>query len=157
MARIVKFLLLLMPIMEIVSLLLVGEEIGVVPTLLLLLAGLVIGLAVIRFLSAAALRDFQRDVARGTPPLQALQTSAATLGAGVLFIIPGFVTDVFAILLLLRVGYLSLRRPRRIDPGPMPEGNSSAGMPGNAKIVDADFVIVDKVPHPDGSPKREAP
>jgi UPF0716 family protein affecting phage T7 exclusion len=155
MARIVKFLLLLMPILEIVSLLLVGEEIGVVPTLLLLLAGLVIGIAVIRFLSATALQNFQRDVAQGTPPLQALQTSAATLGAGVLFIIPGFVTDVFAILLLMRVGYLFLRRRRQVDSGPM--GNASAGMPGTAKIVDADFVIVDKIPHPDGSPKREAP
>ncbi len=161
MAKLVKFLVIFLPVVEIAGLLLVGEEIGVASTMLLLLAGVVVGVGVIRWLGAAAFRDFQTSVRQGAPPLDALQTGAATLGAGVLFIIPGFLTDILAILLLIRAGWLRLRRrPSPAFGGMNPEqgGGPGAGLPGVAKIVDAEFVIVEKEPQPDiFPPKREAP
>jgi len=159
MARLLKYLAILLPAVEIVGLLLVGEEIGVVPTLLLLLAGIATGMIVIRWLGAAAFREFQVAVRNGAPPLEALRTGALTLGAGVLFIIPGFASDILAILLLARAAWLRLRRPPAVGPDALHrDGGPSADFGRTAKIVDAEFVIVEKEP---GSgkvhPTREAP
>jgi UPF0716 protein FxsA len=162
MAKLIKYLAILLPALEIVVLLLVGEEIGVANTMLALLAGVVLGMAVIKFLGGAALREFQDAVRRGAPPLDALRDGAVTLGAGVLLIIPGFITDAIAILLLLRAGWGRLRRPRVQDqplPGAPPSaGMPTSGMPGVAKIVEADYVIIEKDGPSDArSTKREAP
>jgi len=167
MAKLIKFLAVLLPALEIVVLLLVGEEIGVVNTMLALLGGVVLGMAVIKFLGGAAFREFQDAVRRGAPPLDALRDGAVTLGAGVLFIIPGFVTDVIAVLLLLRAGWGRLRRAKRPEnegratggrATPVPGAPPSAGMPGVAKIVEADYVIIEKGgPNEAPNPKREAP
>jgi len=167
MAKLLKLLLILAPVIEIVGMLLVSDEIGVGQTLLLLLAGFAVGVIVIRWLGAAAFRDYLRAVREGAPPVQALRASAVTLGAGVLFIIPGFVSDLVALLLLMRAAYLWVRQPRRASPDPsgaepFGAGRPSAGMPEQAKIVDAEFVIVEKDPRPtgasaSGAPTREAP
>lgn len=156
MAKLIKYLVFILPALEIVVLLLVGEEIGVVNTMLILLGAVALGMAVIKFLGAAALREFQDAVRRGAPPLDALRDGAVTLGAGVLLILPGFVTDVIAIGLLLHAGWVRLRRPARKDqPPPSMSQNPppGAGMPGVVKIVEADYVIVEKdgpidTPHP---------
>jgi UPF0716 protein FxsA len=166
MGRLFKFLAILLPAIEIVVILLVGEEFGVAPTMLALLAGVVVGMAVIKFQGGAALREFQDATRRGVSPIESLRHGAITLGAGALFIIPGFVTDVLAILLLARAGWLRLRQPSMPEQGLGDVYNRSAGQgagQGAVRIVDAEYIIVEKhgesdpakpeVPHP----KREAP
>jgi UPF0716 protein FxsA len=165
MRRFFKFLAILLPAIEIVVILLAGEEFGVAPTMLALAAGVVVGVAVIKFLGGAALREFQEATRRGVSPIEALRDGAITLGAGVLFIIPGFVTDLFAILLLARAGWLRLRRPTQPPEfgNNYPHGDGRGDGLGAARIVDAEYVIVgkDDGAHPEKPdihhPKREAP
>jgi UPF0716 protein FxsA len=162
MTKLIKYFAIMLPAVEIVVLLLVGEEIGIVNTMLAQLGGIVLGMLIIKFLSGAAFREFQDAVRRGAPPLDALRDGALTLGAGLLLIIPGFVTDAIAIVLLLRAGWNRLRRPSRQEQplsGSSPDPTmSSPTAPGAVKIVEADYVIIEKDgpndPHP---PKREAP
>lgn len=86
---------------EIASIIWVGSRIGVVPTLLLILLGGVVGLRLIKAAGltvAAALRSpVQTRV-----PLKGLGGPAAAHAAsGLLFLIPGFCSDLLAFLLFL--------------------------------------------------------
>lgn len=101
MAALTRFLLLLGPLLEIASLILVGSEIGVGWTLLAVVVDVVLGVAVIRIFGRASLAEVRDAVARQEPPVGGLLRGAAALAAGVLFIMPGFASDVLAIMLLL--------------------------------------------------------
>lgn len=86
---------------EIAAFILVGQRIGVVPTLLLLLASLAAGAFLIR---STGLRFGQ--VMRQRPSTAEEASSLATLAsfrmlAGLLLLIPGFLTDVLALVLLI--------------------------------------------------------
>lgn len=86
---------------EIASIIWVGDRLGVLATLLLLLAGGIIGISLIRSAGTglfAALRSPVQNVAlqRG-----AAGQAVARVGSGVLFLIPGFFTDLLGLLLLL--------------------------------------------------------
>jgi UPF0716 protein FxsA len=86
---------------EIASIIWVGKLIGVVPTLLLMLLGGVLGIRLIKSAGlsvAAALRSPVQSAA----PLKALGgQAAARTASGVLFLLPGFFSDVLGLLLFL--------------------------------------------------------
>ena len=86
---------------EVASIIWVGNRLGILATLLLLVAGGVIGVSLIRSAGSslfAALRSPMQSTAlqRG-----AAGQAVARVGAGVLFLIPGFFTDLLGLLLLL--------------------------------------------------------
>jgi UPF0716 protein FxsA len=101
MTRLLPLLLLAGLAAELASIILVGGYLGVLPTLLLLLGGGVLGIGLIRSAGlgiAAALRS----------PVQASSLHRGEAGkalarviAGLLFIIPGFISDFLGLLLLL--------------------------------------------------------
>jgi UPF0716 protein FxsA len=86
---------------EIASIIWVGRLIGVVPTLLLMLLGGVVGIRLIKSAGmsvAAALRAPVQTAA----PLRGLGgKAAARTASGVLFLLPGFFSDAAALLLFL--------------------------------------------------------
>jgi UPF0716 protein FxsA len=90
-----------------------GERFGAGPVLLWLLGAAMIGMALIASGGAAAMRRAQASMARGELPAAELFEALIGAVAGVLLVLPGFITDVFAILLLI-VGAVLKRRIARL-------------------------------------------
>lgn len=124
-------LLLVMAVAEIAVFIQVGSQLGVGLTLLLVFASAVFGIWLVRTQGFAAATRVQAMIARNESPALGMLEGLALLAAGVLLVIPGFVTDVAAFVLLippLRRGIirLYLRRVR-------PEGAVTPHYPGPDK------------------------
>ncbi len=94
-------LLLVIPVAEIAVFIQVGSLIGVGMTLLLVLASAVFGIWLVRTQGFAAATRVQAMIARGESPALGMLEGLALLAAGVLLLIPGFVTDLAAFALLI--------------------------------------------------------
>ena len=94
--------LLALPFVELAGLIRVGEVIGLWPTLGLVLAAGIAGITLMRRQGYATLLRAQASMARRESPLPGLLHGFAILIAGALLVVPGFVTDIVALLLLLR-------------------------------------------------------
>lgn len=97
----VLFFLVLWAAAEIYVAILVADAIGVVPMLLLLLAGWPVGLWALRSQGRIAWRRLSEAVAAGRPPAREVLNGALVVLGGVLMMVPGFITDVIGLLLLL--------------------------------------------------------
>lgn len=89
----------LLPLVEIAIFIAVGGRIGVGPTLALILASAVLGVAILRGQQARALAMMQGGlhVAPGT----FLAQGAFRVLAGILLVLPGFLTDALGLILLV--------------------------------------------------------
>ncbi|MBE2894889.1 FxsA family protein [Spirabiliibacterium falconis] len=87
--------------LELTLLVAIGSAIGVIPLLLLLIASSLLGLFLIRMRGWYTMMKLQQQLRAGEIPSRSLFQGAIWITAGVLFFIPGFVSDILAILLLL--------------------------------------------------------
>jgi UPF0716 protein FxsA len=94
-------LLILWPIAELFVAIKVAETIGVLLTVILLLVGWPVGMWLAKAQGRAAWRRLSAAVATGRPPGREVIDGALVLVGGTLLIIPGFITDVVGLLLLL--------------------------------------------------------
>lgn len=101
MAPIVILLLILLPLAEIQILWRVGEWIGAPAVLGLLLLGFFAGGTVIRGQGLRMAGKLRAALQAGQHPGESLLQSILVMAAGVLLIIPGFLSDLAALLLLL--------------------------------------------------------
>lgn len=92
---------LLLPIVEIALFVLIGGEIGVWATLALVVLAGVAGVALIRQQGTRAALDLQQSLNGLRDPLQPIAHRTLLLIAGLLLIVPGFLTDALALLLLV--------------------------------------------------------
>jgi UPF0716 protein FxsA len=79
----------------------VADAIGVLLTVVLLIASWPIGVWTVRAQGRAAWRRLSAAVAEGRPPTEEALDGALVLTGGGLLIVPGFITDVIGLLLLL--------------------------------------------------------
>jgi UPF0716 protein FxsA len=93
-------LLILWPIAELFVAIKVAEVIGVLLTVVLVLAGWPIGIWLTKAEGRAAWRRLSAAVTAGRPPGRQVVDGALVLAGGVLLIIPGFITDVLGLVLL---------------------------------------------------------
>ena len=98
--RYLILLFILIPAGEIGVLLLSGEIIGIIPTILMIILTGVIGSYVARKQGLETIRLAQAQLNRGMIPGEALLDGICILVGGVLLLSPGFITDVFGIILL---------------------------------------------------------
>ena len=91
----------LIPLAELAVLIAVGDWIGLVPTLVLLLAVSVAGAWLAKREGLAAWRRFQLALTEGRMPTVEVADGAMILLAGALLLTPGFLSDVIGVLLLL--------------------------------------------------------
>lgn len=130
-------LLLIIPVAEIAVFIQVGSRIGVGMTLLLVLASAVFGIWLVRTQGFAAATRVQAMIARGESPALGMLEGLALLAAGVLLVIPGFVTDLAAFALLippLRRGIIRLYL-RRVQPeGTVTPHHPETGSPGRPPL-----------------------
>jgi UPF0716 protein FxsA len=89
------------PLIEILVAVEVAEAIGVLWTVLLLIAGWPLGIWAMRTHGRAAWGRLGDAVAMGRPPGREVLDGALVLAAGALLLVPGFLTDVLGLALLL--------------------------------------------------------
>jgi len=99
--RIFGFIALLLPLIEIAGLVLVGREIGVLGVLGLVLLGVVIGINLLRQQGLETVQRMRRAFDSGEMPVEEMWDGFLLAMAGILFLLPGFVSDIAAILLLV--------------------------------------------------------
>jgi UPF0716 protein FxsA len=95
-------LLVLWPIAELFVIVKVAEAIGVLLTIVLLIASWPVGTWLLRSEGRAAWQRLSAAVAAGRPPGREVIDGALALVGGVLFLVPGFITDVLGAGLLLK-------------------------------------------------------
>ena len=86
---------------EIAGFILVGETIGVLPTLGLVVLGMVVGTMLLRRQGFSTLRKVQADLAAGKAPARPLAEGAAQAAGALLIMFPGFVSDLVGIALFV--------------------------------------------------------
>lgn len=94
-------LLICWPVAEVLVAIKVADAIGVLATVLLLVASWPIGSWALRSRGRAAWRRLGDAVAAGRPPAREVLDGALLLVGGILLIVPGFITDALGLLLVL--------------------------------------------------------
>lgn len=97
----ILILLILLPLIEIALFVLVGGWIGLWPTLGLVVASVLAGVLILRRQGLAAVREIQRSGGGLAIPGGAVAHGALIGLAALLLILPGFLSDAVALLLLL--------------------------------------------------------
>ena len=103
-------LLICWPVAEVFVAIKVAGAIGVLATLLLLIASWPVGTWALRSRGRAAWRRLGEAVAARRPPGREVLDGALVLLGGMLMIVPGFITDAFGALLLLPPTRALMRR-----------------------------------------------
>lgn len=151
----ILFLLLVaMPIAEVATFIEVGGQIGLWPTIALVITTAAIGTAIIRWQGVGLIAAVQRQMAEGKMPAFEIFSGVCLLVGGALLLTPGFITDTLGFLLL----WPGLRRivfnrvEKRIELRGMNAGGVHFGnreqprrpTPAEEDIIDADFTEVDE-------------
>lgn len=157
--RAIPLFLLLLPLIEIAGFVLVGRQLGVLPTLGLVIAGGIAGSILLRIQGFGALNRIRKELDAGRDPGRELAHGAMILVAGVLLLIPGFFTDIIGLLLFIppvrdlgwrflksRVAFTTDFRGMR--------GGFSRDDPGRGKTIDLDEDDFSRTSNPD-SPWRK--
>jgi len=103
-ARIVPLVLILLiglPLLEIATFVVVGSKIGVLWTIALIVLSSIVGSILLRVQGFGVLARVRRDIDAGRNPGRELAHGAMILLAGILLLVPGFVTDVIGLLLFI--------------------------------------------------------
>jgi UPF0716 protein FxsA len=144
-------LFIVVPIVELYVIIQVGQAIGIVPTLALLLADAILGSMLLRQQGRSAWQRFNAALNERRFPGKEVADGAMIMVGGTLLLTPGFVTDIFGLLLLIPPTRAVIRRLLRgilgkrflvVDIGSRVAGGGpgpNAGRPGqNGQSYDFD-------------------
>lgn len=95
------FIFIILPIAEIAVLLHVGDAIGGWNTFFIVLLTAIAGAQLVRAQGLATLAEIQQKANQGILPAESLTEGMMILVAGILLVTPGFITDIFGLLLTL--------------------------------------------------------
>jgi UPF0716 protein FxsA len=129
-------LVLLFPLAEIATFIVVGGAIGLVRTLALVIVSSAIGAIMLRDAGMMTALKLQRE--RGNPAI-ILAEGGTRMLAGLLLLIPGFLTDIAAILLLVP----ALRRALLARLGHKDSASVSSRSSTSPHVIDGDFRRLD--------------
>jgi UPF0716 protein FxsA len=94
-------LFIVVPIAELWLIIEIGGAIGILPTLALLIVDSLVGAALARSQSRAAWERFNRALAERRVPAKEVFDGGMIILGGALLLTPGFITDVFGLVLLI--------------------------------------------------------
>ncbi|QPQ29655.1 FxsA family protein [Lysinibacillus sp. JNUCC 51] len=86
---------------ELALLIVIGQSIGVLNTLLLIVATSIIGIYIVKNKGMNSIQKVKNTIARGEAPGPALVDTVLNFSGGVLLALPGFITDLVGLLLLM--------------------------------------------------------
>jgi len=144
--------LLVIPLLEILAIIGVGQVIGGWPTFLLLLVESALGAWLVRREGARSWRALTTALNTGRMPSRELADAALVLVGGTLLLTPGFLTDIVGFLLLIVPTRAIARRvltsvvARRLTAATRPRGAGD-------RVVDGEVVAPGPL-HPDGGGSR---
>lgn len=98
--RILKVLFFSWPLVEIAGFIVVGKWIGVLPTLLLVIALVIFGAVILRYQGLIQLYQLQLRMQRGEALAPQVLDNAMLMLAGFILLLPGFIKDIPALFLL---------------------------------------------------------
>jgi UPF0716 protein FxsA len=98
------------PLAELYVIIQVGEWIGVLPTIALLLVDSILGAMLMRSQGRLAWRRFTEATSAGRPPAKEVIDGALVLLGGAFLLTPGFLTDILGVSLLLPPTRAVIRR-----------------------------------------------
>jgi UPF0716 protein FxsA len=152
MIRLLVAVILALPLLEIAGFVVIGGRLGLGLTLLWVLIAAILGLGLIRHGGLNALTKLQASLNQQREPGHSLIDGAVMVVAGLLLVVPGFVSDVLALILILPVtrNFL-LRRAAKHFETRIYRSGSSPGHPGRAgnpagngpTVIDGEFEIVE--------------
>ena len=149
-------LFIVVPIAELAVIIQVGEQIGVLWTIAILVADSILGSMLMRSQGRAAWRRFNVALESGRPPAREVFDGVLVIFGGALLLTPGFITDIFGLVFLLpptravvrrilvrryadRMIASAMRRgPDGFGPPPGRAGARPTDVEGTAVDVDAD-------------------
>ncbi len=162
-------LLLALPFVELYLFLVVGREVGPFPALVLIVLTSFLGLALARSQGMRILVKYREATSRGRLPHDAVLDGLLVFVAGVLLILPGFLTDAVGFLLLVPPlrrfvrGRLEAALKRRlrfagVAVAPASAPFTSAAPPGggvsrSGSVINVEAVVVESHAHRNGSGK----
>ena len=89
------------PLAELYVIFQIGSLIGILPTILLLLADSIAGAVLLKSQGTAAWRRFNETTSQGRIPAREVADGGLIIFGGALLLTPGFLTDIFGLLLLI--------------------------------------------------------
>jgi len=98
---ILVLLFIVVPIAELYVIIQVGQWIGILPTLAILIGDALLGSMLLRQQGRSAWRRFNAAIAEGRFPGREVADGVMIAVGGTLLLTPGFITDVFGLLLLI--------------------------------------------------------
>jgi UPF0716 protein FxsA len=101
MGRLIFVVFTIIPLIEIACFILIGNAIGLWPTLAGVLVTAVVGSILIRMQGIALIREIRETIGQGRLPTRALADGMMVGIAGALLLAPGYFTDLLGILLLI--------------------------------------------------------
>ena len=142
-------LFIVVPIVEIDVIIQVGEAIGPLPTIALLIIDSVVGAWLVRSQGRTVWQRFTTALEAGRPPAREVLDGALVILGGALALAPGFVTDAFGLFLIAPPSRALVRRfiVRRLTRhGAIRVGVWAAGRrgPGAGQPYDIDGTAVDE-------------
>lgn len=124
-------LFIVVPIAELYVIIQVGQLIGVWPTLALLLADALLGSFLLKHQGRSAWRRFNEALAQRRFPGKEVADGALIIVGGTLLLTPGFISDIFGLILLVPPTRAIVRGLlRRFAPGGFLVVNIGGRMPG---------------------------
>ncbi len=158
-------LFIVVPIAELYVIIQVGQWIGVVPTLILLLADALLGSWLLKHEGRGAWRRFNEALAARRFPGREVADGVLIVIGGTLLLTPGFITDIFGLLLLLPPTRAIARRVLKrltigrftvvgVGGGPSPFGDGApGGQPRPSRDYDVEGTAEEVPPQGNGDPR----
>jgi UPF0716 protein FxsA len=97
----IALLILAFPLAEIAGFIFVGRQIGVLPTIGLIITTAIAGSLLLRFQGMGVIRRIRQEMQSGGDPSRDMAHGVMIVIAGILLLIPGFLTDIVGILLFI--------------------------------------------------------
>ena len=101
MALVLVLLFIVVPIVELYVLIQIGQAIGILPTIALLILDSVLGAALMRAQGRATWLRFNRALAEGRVPGREVVDGVLVIFGGALLLTPGFLSDILGLVLLI--------------------------------------------------------
>lgn len=141
--------LLLLPLIEIAGFAWVGSQVGALNTVLLVLLSGIVGVLLIQRQGLEGVRRAQIGLQTGeVAPMREMFTGLCLAFAGILLVIPGFFTDLLALILFIPAVRRALLSRMTIFMEVNGATVRSRPAPGRTTIIDGDFQDVSR---PDGN------
>jgi len=180
--RLLLFLMFIaVPLIELALLIKIGEVIGILATVGLVIITAVIGVSLLRMQGVMALRKAQESLQAGRPPIDSVVEGVCLLVAGAFLLTPGLLTDSVGFLLLVpqvrsaiaRWAFAKLQQsggvdirtfgggggPRRPPPGPgAGPGAAPADRQPPGPVIEGEFTETETGPEePSEEPAKDKP